>query len=119
MAVCFVVSQLIAVEIPMLIFVLSELRVSLATLAARIAGVVAAALVMAATCLLGRLALISLGIGPSARAAVTIALGLLVYALALSWLAPDISVGGSTSDEGSSGRSAPAGGTGSPALTTR
>jgi O-antigen/teichoic acid export membrane protein len=118
-AVCFVVSQLIAVEIPMLIFVLSELRVSLATLAARIAGVAAAALVMAATCLLGRLALTSLGIGPSGRAAVTITLGLLVYALALSWLAPDIKRRGVELGRRLVGSVGARRGTGSPALTTR
>ena len=118
-AVCFVVSQLIAVEIPMLIFVLSELRVSLATLAARVAGVVAAALLMAAACLLGRLALTSLGMGPSGRAAVTIALGLLVYALALSWLAPDIKRRGVDLGRRLVRSVGARRGTGSPALTTR
>ena len=103
----------------MLIFVLSELRVSFATLAARIAGVAAAALVMAATCLLGRLALISLGIGPSGRAAVTIALGLLVYALALSWLAPDIKRRGVELGRRLVGSVGARRGSGSPALTTR
>ena len=90
MAVSFVVSQLIAVEIPILILVLSELRVPAKTLAARLSGVAAAAIVMAAACLLARLALSSLGMGLSGRAALTIAFGLLVYALALWWLAPDI-----------------------------
>lgn len=89
-AVCFVVSQLIAVEIPILILVLSELRVSATTVAARLSGVAAAAIVMAAACLLGRFALSSMGMGLSGRAALTIAFGLLVYALALWWLAPDI-----------------------------
>ena len=42
MAVGFVVSQLVAVEIPLLIIVLSELRVSPTTLAGRLLGVAAA-----------------------------------------------------------------------------
>ena len=57
----FVVSQLIAVEIPMLIIVLSELRVSPRTLARRLLGVAAATLVMATACLLGRAGLSALG----------------------------------------------------------
>jgi O-antigen/teichoic acid export membrane protein len=89
-AVCFVVSQLIAVEIPMLIFVLSELGVSPTILAARLVGVVAASIVMATTCLLGGLSFSTLGIGATGRVTLTVALGLLVYALALWWLAPDL-----------------------------
>jgi O-antigen/teichoic acid export membrane protein len=89
-AVCFVLSQLIAVEIPVLIFVLSELRVSLRTLAARLFGVAAATVVMATTCLVGRSALFALGVDMAGRAALTIGLGLVVYALAVWWLAPDI-----------------------------
>jgi len=89
-AVGFVLSQLVAVEIPMLIIVLSELRVSLATVAARLLGVVGATLVMAIACVLGRATLSSLGVGIAGRAALTIMLGLLVYAVALWQLAPDI-----------------------------
>jgi O-antigen/teichoic acid export membrane protein len=89
-AVAFVLSQLLAVEIPMLIIVLSELRVSLATLAGRLAGVAAAALVMAGACLAGRLAALELGMDMAERAALTIGLGLLVYSVALLLLAPDI-----------------------------
>jgi O-antigen/teichoic acid export membrane protein len=89
-AVGFVLSQLFAVEIPMLIIVLSELRISPMTLAGRLFGVAAATLVMAIACLLGRLALSALGVGMAGRAGLTIALGMLVYAVALWWFAPDI-----------------------------
>lgn len=87
---CYVLGQLIAVEIPILILVLSELRVSPTTLAARFFGVAAATLVMGTACLLGRLGLSTLEVGMAERAALTIALGLLVYVVALWWLAPDI-----------------------------
>ncbi len=90
-AACFVISQLIAVEVPILIIVLSELRVSLKTVAARLSGVAAATVLMVTACLLGRGALSALGVGMAGRTALTIALGLLVYAVALWWLAPDIS----------------------------
>ena len=53
-AVCFVACQLIAVEIPMFVITLSQLRVSPATLARRLSGVAAASLLMAAACLAGR-----------------------------------------------------------------
>jgi O-antigen/teichoic acid export membrane protein len=89
-AVCFVLAQLIAVEVPMLIIVLSELRVSLRTVAAQLSGVAAATLVMTTACLLGRQALFMLGVGMAGRAALTIALGVVVYAVALRWFAPDI-----------------------------
>jgi O-antigen/teichoic acid export membrane protein len=89
-AVCFVVGQLIAVEIPVLIFVLSELPVTLATLAARLFGVAAATVIMAAACLVGRSALLALEVDMAGRAALTIGLGAVVYALALRWLAPDV-----------------------------
>ena len=62
-AVCFVVCQLIAVEIPMFIIVLSQMRVSPRTVAARLSGIAAASLVMAAACLLGRSALETVGVG--------------------------------------------------------
>ena len=52
-AVCWVVCQLIAVEIPMFIIVLREMGVTPRTVGARLSGVVAASLVMAAACLLG------------------------------------------------------------------
>lgn len=89
-AIAFVLSQLIAVEIPMLIVVLLELRVSPRTLAARVLGVAGATLVMAVACLLGRAALLELGVGMAGRATLTIALGLAVYAVALRLLAPDV-----------------------------
>ena len=60
-AVAFVLSQLIAVEIPVLIIVLSELRISLRSVAARLYAVPAATLLMASICFVERLALISAG----------------------------------------------------------
>ena len=89
-AVGFVLSQLIAVELPMLIIVLSELRVPLSSVAARLYGVAAATLVMATVCFVGLRALSALGAGVEERAALTIGLALLVYAIALWGLAPDI-----------------------------
>jgi hypothetical protein len=95
-AACFVISQLIAVEIPMFIMVLAQMRVSPRTLAGRLYGVVAASLVMGLACLVGRAALEAAGVGQAGRAALTIALGVAVYAPALWWLAPHVSrrVGG-------------------------
>ena len=46
---------------------------------------------MAAACLLGRSALEAAGVGMAGRAALTIAIGIAVYAPALWWLAPQIS----------------------------
>jgi O-antigen/teichoic acid export membrane protein len=89
-AVCFVLSQLIAVEIPILILVLSELRVALTTLAGRLLGVATATVVMVTACVLGRFALVELGVNMTGRAALTIAVGAVVYALALWCFAPDI-----------------------------
>jgi PST family polysaccharide transporter len=86
----YVLSQLFAVEIPILIIVLAELRVSPATLGARLFGVAAATLVMAVVCLLGREGLILLDVGMAARAGLTIALGGVVYVFALRWFAPDV-----------------------------
>jgi O-antigen/teichoic acid export membrane protein len=90
-AVCFVVCQMIAVEIPMFIIVLSQMRVSPRTVAGRLSGIAAASLVMALACLLGRSALETAGVGMGGRAALTIALGMAVYAPALWWLAPHVS----------------------------
>jgi O-antigen/teichoic acid export membrane protein len=90
-AACFVVCQLIAVEIPMFIIVLSHMRVSPRTLARRLSGVALASLAMAIACLLGRSALEALGVGMAGRAALTIGLGIVVYAPALWWLAPQVS----------------------------
>lgn len=89
-AACFVLSQLIAVEVPSLVFVLSELRLAPSTVASRLWGVAAATSVMAAACLLGRMGLSALGVGMEGRAVLTIALGVLVYPIALSLFAPDI-----------------------------
>jgi O-antigen/teichoic acid export membrane protein len=86
----FVLGQLIAVEIPILILVLSELRISPKTLTARLFGVAAATSVMGTVCVLGRMGISTLDVGMAERAASTIALGLLAYAAALWWLAPDI-----------------------------
>jgi O-antigen/teichoic acid export membrane protein len=90
-AACFVFCQLIAVEVPMLVIVLSHMQVSLRTVAGRLAGITAAALVMAAICLLGRSALEAVGVGMAGRAVLTIALGTAAYPAALWWLAPQIS----------------------------
>jgi hypothetical protein len=90
-AACFVVCQLIAVEIPMFILVLSQMRVSPRTVAGRLWGVAAASLVMAAACLLGRSALEAFGVSMAGRAALTIGLAIAVYAPALWWLAPQVS----------------------------
>ena len=73
-----------------MIIVLSELRVPLSTVAARLYGVAAATLVMATVCLVGLQALSALGAGVEERAVLTIGLALLVYAIALWALAPDI-----------------------------
>lgn len=89
-AVGFVASQLLAVEIPMLIMLLSELRVSPRTVAARLMRVVAAASVMALACVLARAGLSAFGVGMAGRAVLTIGVGLLVYASAIWRLAPDI-----------------------------
>ena len=59
-------------------------------LAARLFGVAAATTVMATTCLVGRSTLSALDVAMAGRAALTIALGLVVYTLALWWFAPDI-----------------------------
>jgi PST family polysaccharide transporter len=89
-AVGFVLSQLIAVEIPVLIVVLSELRTSFRTAAARLSAVPAAAVVMAGIAFVGRLALIRIGVDVEERAVLTILLALFAYAIALWLLAPDI-----------------------------
>jgi O-antigen/teichoic acid export membrane protein len=90
-AVCWVICQLIAVEIPMFMIVLSHLRLSPKTLARPLSGIAAASVVMATTCLLGRSALEAAGVGMAGRAALTIGLGAVVYALSLWWLAPQVS----------------------------
>jgi O-antigen/teichoic acid export membrane protein len=90
-AVCYVICQLIAVEIPMFVLVLAQLQVSPRTLARRLFGVAAASLVMAVVCLTGRSALAGVGVGMAGRAALTIGLGMAVYVPAVWWLAPQIS----------------------------
>ena len=90
-AACFVVCQIIAVEIPVATIVLSQMRVSMRTLAGRFAGIVAASVIMALACLVARSALESAGVHPGARAALTIGVGIVVYAPALWWLAPHVS----------------------------
>ena len=89
-AVGFVLSQLIAVEVPMFIIVLGELRISLRSVFARLYGVAAATLVMAIVCLVEREVLSALGVGAAERAALTVVSALLVYSTALWWLAPDV-----------------------------
>jgi Kef-type K+ transport system membrane component KefB len=90
-AACFVVCQLIAVETPIFIIVLAQMRVSPRTLGQRLSGVATASLVMATACLLGRSLLEAVGVGMAGRAALTIALGVGVYLPALWWLAPQVS----------------------------
>jgi O-antigen/teichoic acid export membrane protein len=89
-AAAFVLGQLIAVEIPSLVFVLLELRIRLRTVVARLWGVATAALLMAMACLGARLGLSALGLDMASRVVLTIALGLLVYPAALWLLAPEI-----------------------------
>jgi O-antigen/teichoic acid export membrane protein len=89
-AICFVVAQLIAVEIPSFLFVFSELQLRPGMVAVRLSGVVAATAVMAVACGLGRLAFSRLGVGMAGEAALIIAIGLLVYPVALSLFAPDM-----------------------------
>jgi hypothetical protein len=90
-AACFVACQLIAVEIPMLVIVLSHMRLSLRTVAARLVGIAVASLVMGGACLLGRSVLEAIGVGMAGRLVPTIGLGMAVYVIALWWLAPQIS----------------------------
>jgi O-antigen/teichoic acid export membrane protein len=90
-AACYVACQMIAVEIPMFIIVLRQMRVSPRTVAGRLAGIAVAALIMAGACVAGRSALESAGVGMGGRAVLTIALGGAVYAPALWWLAPHVS----------------------------
>ena len=87
-AVCFVIGQMIAVEIPSFVFVLSELRVPPRKVASHLAGIAAATAIMAVTCLVVRLGLSELGLGMAGRAALTITLGAVAYPVALSYFAP-------------------------------
>ena len=90
-AVCFVLAQLVAVEIPSFVFVLSELRVTARKVASQLSGIAAATVIMAIACLGTRLGLSALGLGMAGRAVLTIALGAVVYPVALSFLAPETS----------------------------
>jgi O-antigen/teichoic acid export membrane protein len=90
-AVCYVACQLIAVEIPMFVIVLSQMRLSPRTVARRLSGVVLASLVMAVGCILARSALETAGVEPVARLALTIGVGVAVYVPAIRWLAPQVS----------------------------
>jgi O-antigen/teichoic acid export membrane protein len=89
-ALCFVVGQVLAVEIPSFMFVMAELGVRAGTVAARLAGVAAATLLMAAVCLLTRGGLEAGGVGTGGRAVLTVAVGMVVYPAALSFFAPDL-----------------------------
>ena len=86
----FVICQLITVEIPMFVITLSQMRVSPLTVLGRVYGVAAAALVMASACLAARSALGAVGVEMVGRTALTIVTGMVVYPLALRWLAPQI-----------------------------
>ncbi len=90
-AIFYVATQFIAVEVPMFIIVLSQMRVSPRTVLRRLSGVALASLLMAVACLLGRSALEAAGVGMGLRAALTILLGVAVYLPAVWWLAPRIS----------------------------
>lgn len=90
-ATCFVVAQMIAVEVPMFVIVLRQMQVSPRTVAARLGGIATATLVMAVACVLGRAALEAAGVAMAARAALTIAIGISVYVPAMWWLAPHVS----------------------------
>jgi PST family polysaccharide transporter len=90
-AACYVAAQMVAVEIPMFIIVLAQMRISPRTVARRLSGIVAAALVMAGACLVGRSALETTSVGMGARAALTITIGVAAYSVALWWLAPHVS----------------------------
>ena len=90
-AVCFVIGQMIAVEIPSFVFVLSELRVPPRKVASHLSGIAAATATMAVTCLVVRLGLSELGLGMAGRAALTITLGAVAYPVALSYFAPESS----------------------------
>jgi O-antigen/teichoic acid export membrane protein len=90
-AVCYVISQFIAVEVPMCILVLRQMELRLTTVLRRIWGVVAASLILTAACVLTRSALEAAGVEMAARALLTIAAGVLVYVPAMWWLAPQVS----------------------------
>ena len=83
-------SQLIAVEIPMLIIVLRQLQVAPRTLAGRLAAPALATLLMALACLLARASVLPLVSAPAIRAGIVVAVGALVYAAALWRFAPDV-----------------------------
>ena len=90
-ALCFVVGQLIAVEIPSFIFVLSELRLAPRKVASHLSGIAAATAVMAVACVAIRLGLSVLGLSIAGRAVLTIAMGVVAYPVALSFFAPETS----------------------------
>jgi O-antigen/teichoic acid export membrane protein len=89
-AACFVLCQLIAVEIPIFVITLAQLRLSARTLAQRLAGIAVAAVAMATACLLARFALEAIGVPRAVQAALTLLVGVAVYAPALWWLAPQV-----------------------------
>jgi len=89
-AACYVVCQLIAVEIPIFIITLAQLRLSARTIGRRLAGIAVAALAMAIACLLARSTLEAIGVPMAARAALTVLVGIAVYAPALWWFAPQV-----------------------------
>jgi polysaccharide transporter, PST family len=90
-AVCFVIGQVIAVEIPSLLFVLSELRIAPRKVASRLSGIAAATTIMAVACVVTRLGLTALGLDMAGRAVLTIAIGVVAYPVALSFFAPETS----------------------------
>lgn len=89
-AVCFVVGQLIAVEIPSFLFVRAELKLPAWSIVSRLAGVVAATAIAAVACAFARLTLSSVGVAMAGRAVAALVIGAVVYAGALWVFAPDI-----------------------------
>jgi O-antigen/teichoic acid export membrane protein len=87
----FVIAQLVAVEVPMFILVVSHMGIAPRTVVGRLSGIVAASIVMAGACLIARMGLEAAGVGMAARAVLTIAVGVAVLAPALWWLAPTVS----------------------------
>ena len=90
-AACYVVVQMIAVEIPMFVIVLAQMRLAARTVAARLAGIAVASGVMVAACVLGRWALETAGVGAGGRTLGVIVIGVAVYVPTLWWLAPHVS----------------------------
>lgn len=86
----YVAVQMVAVEIPMFVIVLRQMRMSARTVARRLIGVVAATAVMGAACLLALWAVDTTHVGAAGRALWVIAVGVAAYVPALWLLAPQV-----------------------------